>query len=55
VVAEDFERTRPILRANDEGLLAHVGPDLQCGEFEFLPELDYRAISLPWRTIRTMV
>jgi hypothetical protein len=31
VLAEDFERTRAILRGNDEGLLAHVGPDLQCG------------------------
>ena len=31
VLAEDFERTRVILRGNDEGLLAHVGPDLQCG------------------------
>jgi hypothetical protein len=31
VLTEDFERTRAILRGNDEGLLAHVGPDLQCG------------------------
>ena len=31
VLAEDFERTQAILRGNDEGLLAHVGPDLQCG------------------------
>lgn len=31
VLAEDFERTRAILRGNDEGLLAHVGPGLQCG------------------------
>src|SRR5262245_63822065 len=31
VLAEDFERTRVILRGDDEGLLAHVGPDLQCG------------------------
>src|SRR6267154_996803 len=31
VHAEDFERTQAILRVNDEGLLAHVGPDLQCG------------------------
>ena len=31
VLTEDFERTRAILRGNDEGLLAHVGADLQCG------------------------
>src|SRR5262249_4044907 len=31
VLAEDFERTRVILRGDDEGLLAHVGPDPQCG------------------------
>ena len=31
VLAEDFERTRVILRGNDEALLAHVGRDLQCG------------------------
>src|SRR5215510_505990 len=31
VLAEDFERTRVILRGDDEGLLAHVGPDFQCG------------------------
>src|SRR5215510_5592451 len=31
VLAEDFERTRAILRGDDEGLLAHAGPDLQCG------------------------
>src|SRR5260370_6997988 len=31
VLGEDFERTQAILRGNDEGLLAHVGPDLQCG------------------------
>src|SRR5262249_24233117 len=29
VLAEDFGRTRAILRGNDE-VLAHVGPDLQC-------------------------
>jgi hypothetical protein len=27
VLAEDFERTRVILRGHDEVLLAHVGPD----------------------------
>ena len=37
VLTEDFERTRAILRGNDEGLLAHVGPDLQCG-FHRFPE-----------------
>src|SRR5215211_1252208 len=31
VHAEDLERTQAILWVNDEGLLAHVGPDLQCG------------------------
>ena len=31
VLAEDFERTRVIIRGHDEGLLAHVGPDFQCG------------------------
>src|ERR1700751_2782495 len=31
VLAEDFERTRAILRDNDERLVAHVRPDLQCG------------------------
>jgi hypothetical protein len=29
VLTEDFERARAILRGNDEGLLAHVGLDLQ--------------------------
>src|SRR5215831_1096889 len=37
VRTEGFERTRAILRGNDEGLLAHVGPDLQCG-FNRFPE-----------------
>ena len=31
VLAEDFERKWVILRGNDEGLPAHVGPDLQRG------------------------
>src|SRR5262245_30320982 len=31
VLAEGFERTRVVLRGDDEGLLAHVGPDFQCG------------------------
>src|SRR5262245_29716829 len=35
VLAEDFERTRVILRGDDEGLLAPVGPDLQCGFTRF--------------------
>src|SRR5215469_2167331 len=31
LLTEDFERTRAIPRGNDERLLAHDGPDLQCG------------------------
>ena len=27
----DFQQTRLILRGDEEGLLAHVGPDLRCG------------------------
>ena len=37
LLTEDFEPTQAILRGNDEGLLAHVGPDLQCG-FNRFPE-----------------
>src|SRR5215472_2946285 len=37
LLTEDSERTRAILRGDDEGLLAHVGPDLQCG-FNRFPE-----------------
>ena len=35
VLAEAFERTRVILLGNDEGLLAHVGPNLQCEFYRF--------------------
>src|SRR5262249_23555432 len=31
VLAEGFERTGIILRGHDEGLLAHVGSDFECG------------------------
>src|SRR5262249_50204189 len=37
LLTKDFERTWAILRGNDEELLAHVGPDLQCG-FNRFPE-----------------
>src|SRR5215831_3421316 len=34
VLAEDFERTRVNLRGHDEGLLAHVGPDISVVQSE---------------------
>ena len=33
----DFQQTRLILRGDEEGLLAHVGPDVHCG-FDRFPE-----------------
>ena len=37
LLTEDFEPTWAILRGNDEGLPAHVGPDVHCG-FNRFPE-----------------
>src|SRR5215475_12415716 len=47
VLADDFERTRVILRGHDGGLRAHVGPDFQCGFTR-----NARPTRVSWRTTR---
>ena len=46
MLAEDFERTRVILRGHDEGLLAHVGPDFQCGSIGARGRRGFRGVPL---------
>src|SRR5215813_11805442 len=46
VRGEDFERTPVILRGHDEGLLAHVGPDFQCGSIGARGRRGFRGVPL---------